>query len=824
VALTCTLGGVIGAGSADLVRDGLAALGPLTIVIIGAVALVLGVGLRSAPAEWRQRAASRAALLVRRPGKGGWRVSTVVWLGAIVALAALFRAVLGQALHEPVVLGDELIYEGLAKGWALHGEPVLRGSLSVSNSVFYPLFLAPAFRLAANGADALVAAKVINAVAMAATAVPAYVFARRVVSRGWALGVAALAVFVPWTMYAALIMTESLFYPVFVAYAAVFVWTLERPTARRQIALLGTLALLVGVRAQGLTVALGTVVAILLAGAVDEKGLTSTVRRFLPTFVVFVAVAALGIAASLAGVAVPTSSYNVVFHSLDQVFGILKWGAWNLALFELPLGVIGLAAFPVALWGMLRRDAAPVLRSTAAVSTGLSVSLLASVALLSASPYGLSRLHERNLFYVTPLVLTCVAHWLQRGMRRPAALTAASAAACVALAWMLPQKLVEESNNVDVPSSFFLLNLDSRLPGVPFRAWVMIFAVLGAALLLVARTPVFPVFAIVLAFVAVTASVDYRDALSAKGTQTLAWVDRSLPPGAEANLIYLSAYGGQNCNASEQSNLTLWTEWFNTHLGPVEYVTGADPADGLPPPTQLTIGRGGTMSADGRPYRPRYVVLDSRQPIVGRRLKRFDLAAVTGRHEGAGASLTLWRVAPPLRFMASTTSLIGDRGRSGNLIPNGDFETGVRGWSGNTQTETIATQCSTFGSHAVNAMSVTTYGLPTSGVYRTRATRVQGNGTYIFAFYAKGESGLTVRPALEWSTSVAAKPSTIVQGRWVRLTRARHSVVLEATAPRGATAVTPAIVLGGAPRTTLLVDSVSLRLRSAASSAAQPRG
>ena len=48
---------------------------------------------------------------------------------------------------------------GLAKGWALHGLPLFRGSLLVGYSTFYPSSLAPAFRLAADGASALAVAE-----------------------------------------------------------------------------------------------------------------------------------------------------------------------------------------------------------------------------------------------------------------------------------------------------------------------------------------------------------------------------------------------------------------------------------------------------------------------------------------------------------------------------------------------------------------------------------------------------------------------------------------------------------------------------------------
>jgi hypothetical protein len=740
------------------------------------------------------------------------RLPTAVWLTSIVALAALFRGVLGGLSHIPEVLGDELIYEGLAKGWALQGEPVLRGSLTDSSSVFYPLLVAPAFRLAANGASALAAARVINAVAMATTALPAYVFARRVVPRGWALGVAALTVMVPWTMYAALILTESLFYPVFVAYAAVLVWTLERPTARRQAALLGILAFLVGVRGQGLTVALGTVVAILICGYFTDEGLLGTVRRFLPTLVVFGAAATIGIGASRAGVTMPASSYNILFHSLSQIGGILKWGVWNLALFEFPLGIVTLAAFPVAAWGMLRRDAAPVVRSTAAVTIGLSLSVLASVALLSASPFGLGRLHERNLFYVTPLLLTCVARWLQGGMRRPVVLSAVSAVACVALAWVLPQRLIENANNVDVPSAYFLLSLDARFPSVSFRTWVMIIAVVGAATFLVARNPVFPIFAIVLAFAAVTATVVYGDSYDARQVSELAWVDHTLPSGANASLVYLGAQSPSTCTASsyQQFALTVYAEWFNTHLTDVEYIDGANPGDGLPPPAKLMIGRGGVILEGRKPFRPAYVVLDSRQAIFGQRLKRYDLARLEGDHAADGASLTLWRVDPPLRFKLSKFTGLSVQGRRPNLIPNGEFDYGVDGWSGNSATETITAGCLTSGWQSRTTMDVTTSGHPLSGAFLISKIGVQSGGTYVFAFYAEGASGQTIRPTLEWSSSAAARPSTFVRAAATRLTGALQLVVLTARAPRGSTEVTPAILLGGAPTTTLQIDSVYL--------------
>ena len=792
-----------------VLRSALAALGPVEVLSIAGGAVAVGVGLRLAPAGWRGRVIGTFPTPARRWNEGRLRVPTALWLAAVVVLAAAFRAVLSDALHVPVVLGDELIYEGLAKGWALQGEPFLRGSRDLADSIFYPLFLAPAFRFAANGSAALAAARVMNAAAMAATAVPAYLLARRVVPRGWALGVAALTVIAPWTMYAALIMTESLFYPVFVTYAAVLVWTLDKPTVFRQTVMLGTLALLVGVRAQGLTVALGTVLAIVLCGALDERGLLAALLRFLPTLVVFAAVTTIGIGASRAGLAVPTSSYNVVFNSLGAAGGILKWAVWSLALFEFPLGVVALAALPVALRGMLGRDAPPVVRSTAAVTVCMGVSVLASVALLSASPYGLNHLHERNLFYVVPLLLTCVAHWLWRGMKRPLLLSTVSAAVCVALAAVFPERLVHSANNVDVPSASFLLALETRMPGFPFRLWLLLFAVVGAGTFLIARRSLFPIFTVVLAFAAVTAAVDYRDNLSPRQVRELAWVDHVLPAGVGANLVYL---GGrfQNCNANAgaQSGLTLWTEWFNSRVAAVEYIGGANPADGLPPPTRLSIARGGTVLRSGTPFRPRYVVLDSRQPILGKRLRRLDLSRINGpEDQRPPASLTLWRVDPPLRFKPIKLDSANVRGRGRNLIRNGDFDSGVKGWLGNTGTEKIT--LGTAGASGGASMVVKTSGHLFSGVFLSQKLLVRPKASYAFSFRVRGEPGQTVLPTLEWYSS-SKSPSSVVQTSGIPLTGSWQLVAVDYLAPPRSSHVIPAVVLSGTPKTIIRIDSVRL--------------
>jgi hypothetical protein len=611
---------------AGVLRQAFEAFDAVVVLEVAAALVVVGV----------------AALLYGRPVPISVRLPRVpaaVVLAAIVAAVAAFRIVLGAAYHLPTVFGDQLIYTGLAKGWALHGQPVLRGTVQVGYSTLYPLFAAPAFALADSGASALVALKAMNAVAMASTAVPAYLFSRRALPRSWALGVAALSVGAPWTAYAAFPLTESLFYPVFVGYAAVLAWTLEHPTWRRQAGLLALLAVLVGVRTQGVAVVPGTVLAILLFGGA---------RRFLPSLGVLAAAAVAGAGAKAAGVTLPTSTYDPVFDSFSRVGGILKWAAWSVASFELALGVVAVAAFPLAVRAMLRGGA----RSTAAVALSLSLSLLASVALLSASPYGLGRLHERSLFYVTPLLLTCFAYWLWRGLERPRGLALACAAAALALAALLPRDVVFQSFDVDLPSSVFFRDLDLQIPGVDFRFWTVAIAAVGAGVLLLAKRALFPLVTVVLAFAAVTAQVDYRDRLTGTQARALSWVDDSLPEGGDATLIYLGlAYSTEPCAAAawwEEEHLSVWTEYFNTRIHGVKYLYRPNQYDGVPS-GELTVGHGGLLLDADRPFAPEYVIVDSRQRVTGVPVARFDLDSIQSEFRN-GASLTLWRVDPPLRL------------------------------------------------------------------------------------------------------------------------------------------------------------------------------
>ena len=235
-------------------REKLLRVTPYRALVTGIVfALVLGV--------WSIAAGPR------RPRPTTYaRVPVVALLGLIVIVAATFRLLLVRAATAPAVLGDELVYSGLAKGFALDGQPRFRGDLDLAHSLLYPLLLSPAYAFTDDGARAFEIVKAINAVVVTSAAVPAYLLARRVADPVLALAVAALVAFEPWTGYASLAMTESLFLPAFTTFVLLLARMLDRPAIGRQLAVLVALVLLIGIRPQAFALVIALLVAIGIEG------------------------------------------------------------------------------------------------------------------------------------------------------------------------------------------------------------------------------------------------------------------------------------------------------------------------------------------------------------------------------------------------------------------------------------------------------------------------------------------------------------------------------------------------------------------------------
>src|SRR5581483_11825429 len=96
--------------------------------------------------------------------------------------------------------------------------------------------------------------KVVNSLLMSLAAVPAYLFARRVVSSRGALVVAVLTVAVPSTFYAGTVMTENAFYPNFLVLALALATAIDARNLRSVLVFLAVLVVAYETRAQAVAV------------------------------------------------------------------------------------------------------------------------------------------------------------------------------------------------------------------------------------------------------------------------------------------------------------------------------------------------------------------------------------------------------------------------------------------------------------------------------------------------------------------------------------------------------------------------------------------
>ena len=573
-------------------------------------------------------------------------------LAVVVALGTAIQVVRGASSTLPVILSDELVYSGVAKSVGLDGELRFRGAAHLGHSVLHPLVLGPFFA-AADIVDALLAIDVAQAFLMAIAAIPAYLLARRLSSHGWSLAVAALTALAPWTGYATLLTTEALFYPAFVTLVWATAGMLERPTLRRQAAtlVLAAAAALIKPQAFVLLPAIVTAIAVFVATSIPRPPL----RRYgvalggLGTMIAAAAVILLGSRNA------PGGAYGAVFDQAPAPRDVLEWTVWNIAVFALALGIVALMAFPVALARLLGRGASPAERSLGAAAAALSAWVLVSVVALSSSPYGLGILHERSLFFLAPLVFACLAYWLEQGLPRRRGVAVVSAVLVVATIAALPERFTERSNVFDYPALRPVAVLLEDHPSIPPHVWLVAAAVVAAAAFLAARSPVAPIASVVVAFVALAGTVAFPDDVSTDEARRLAWVDQALPGSARALLVHvdLPPVDGVPCGRRpwfEQQALGVWTEFFNIRVDRVAHVYGENDATGVASSELVVAPDGGVLLDDqGRRLAARYVVLDSRQPIAGTRLRRFDLDPAVPDYRD-GASLSLWRAEAPLRL------------------------------------------------------------------------------------------------------------------------------------------------------------------------------
>jgi len=569
-----------------------------------------------------------------------------LWVASLYAVSVVIQLALGLRVVSPWIMVDELVYSDMARSFASTGHFLIRGAQGNYGFV-YPLLISPAYAIFGSIGEAYRWARVIDALAMSSVVLPAYLLARRVLKQPSALVAAALSVAVPSMAYVGMLMTENVFYPIFVWLAYALVLMLERPTARRQLCVLALCALAFVTRAQ--TVAL--VVAVLTAPLVlawIERGRPRRLAAFRILYGAVVLAVVLIVVVEVVRGRSPAQvlgNYSVTSNGGYHVWPVLKWIVLHLAELDLSLWILPFAALILLAANARHLDRS--VRIFVAVATSVTVWLVLEVATF-ASQYS-QRIEERNLFYVAPFFIIALLVWIERGQPRPPQATVAAAAVAAALPGAIPflslLNINSQSDTVGLQPWWFLGDAWAGRTSVSVAA-VLVSVALGAGFLWLPRRYASALTALVaLGFLATWLPVELwthsfpRLSRSAHaqgiGLHDNSWIDRAVGPNARVAVLY-----------SGGDRLAVWeNEFWNRSVARV-YELGVH-LGGDMPETNVSVDRrtGVVHDAQGVPIRERYVLSSTRVSLVGQRVA-----------EDPAKQLVLYRVAGALR---TTTQIRG---------------------------------------------------------------------------------------------------------------------------------------------------------------------
>ena len=535
---------------------------------------------------------------------------------------------------------DELIWSELARGIADDGEATIRGEPNPDYSIVYSLLLSPAYALFDGLPASYAAVKTINAFVMSLAAVPAYFLARRLVTQWLALLGALLAVAVPSLAYTGTVMTENLFYPLFLTFSLVLVLVLERPTVLRVVLLLVLLGLAFATRVQAAALAPAILLAPVVLALFEGRGVRSTASRYRALYgIVLGAGVALLVVQLAAGRSLQDllGAYSPVGDAGYELGDTLRYLWWHVAELSLYVLVIPLAA-TIVLVGLARSLDAR-LQAFLAATVALAICIVPVVAAF-ASVFS-DRIQERNMFYLAPLFCIALLAWIERGAPRPRALVVGAAAASALLVAAIPyDRFITTSALTDTLMLLPLWSVQDRIGSDWIRLAAFALAVgLAAAYVLVPRryALALPLAVLGLWILAIRpiwwgAHGFERASLGAlfQGIRTADrdWVDEALPAGTEAAFIW----SGRTDRLTVNQN-----EFFNRGVGPVYYIAGPTPG-GLPESEiRIDPDTGLVTFPDGSAVSDEFVLADSSFEPDG------DALA-----SDKGWGITLWRVNPPL--------------------------------------------------------------------------------------------------------------------------------------------------------------------------------
>jgi hypothetical protein len=613
----------------------------------------------SRPASW----SARLRVAVNTPER-----AALLALAALLVLSLAVRLWLARLIATPWIMTDELSYSELAKSLASSGHLLIRGAPTHLVSFGYPAAIAPAWWLHPMSTTYFVA-KTINVVLATATAVPLFLWARRLVSSLHAVIAVALMLLMPAMTYTGMLMTENAFLPAFVLASYAIALALERPTIVRQSLAFAAILLATFFRLQGLVLLAVLPLAILLRVVFELRAAArprplnfaaAELRRYWLSGALLlggVALYALWEVAHGRALSSGLGTYEVVTHGSYSFEHVRHWALLHVEELPLLVGVLPASALLLLLIRALGRGGtrSDAERAFLAVSVA-AIPFVVVEAAAYASRFSV-RVEERYMFFLTPLFLLGFVLWLDTGLPRPRIPVLVAAVAPPLLLLPLP---LGSLLNVSIYSDTFglipFMRLSQAVDGVPWTHRLMILGaiVAGAFFVLWPRTwcpsLVLPgavaVFFVLSGYVVTGTLRDFsRSVRNLAGTTgRSSWIDTGIGSGHAAAFLF-----GTTADPWPETQGLWQQEFWNRRLGATYNLSAFDPPGGTETPVAIDPRSGVIVSAaTKKPIRSDDVVSTLSYPLDGR------VVAVR-------APFALFRTNGRVRVTSATTGIYGDR-------------------------------------------------------------------------------------------------------------------------------------------------------------------
>jgi hypothetical protein len=585
-------------------------------------------------------------------------------LAGLVAVSSALRFWVGTRIAGLWIMPDEAVYASLGQSLYRSFELSIFGGPTGLYSLVYPLLngLPLAYGDLERGYTIV---KALQAVVMSLTAVPVYLWGRRLMAPGWALAAAALTLALPGLLYSGLIMTEVAFLPVAVLAAWATARALEEPTPRRQAMLVGAIALAAATRLQAGVLVPAFLTALALS-AWFERDLR-LVRRFVPTLA-GIAVVSLGWAVFRLHAGGPWTkllgSYEAATSAPWDVEKIARFVLYHAADVLLLVAAVPLCALVLlAVEAALGRESSREARAFLAVSVAYVVWFVLEVGAFAS--VHVDRLAERDLLALAPLLFLALALWIDRGApRRPVATPLVALLALGALSSLPIQKFSRAEALPDAFSIAPFFKLIERNPDYnPQSLLLLVGAAFLAAFALLPRRliAVLPVGVLaVLSVQSFTASREVAERATYDDQYLLGgrrdWIEKAVPAGRVALMYTAELYW----------NGVYQLRFWNPNISHVYYLYPTAVPGPIPQEPLHIAPDGLLVRSAGRFVPERYVVAPATTKFIGTPIAELEQYGIMQ------AGLILWRLKGDLKlsYVVAGVRPDGDMHEPGRMVAN----------------------------------------------------------------------------------------------------------------------------------------------------------